>query len=362
MTTPLRVLLVEDSEDDAELVLRELGQHGHSPIFERVETAPSMRAALQKGTWDIVISDWTMPDFSARAALDVLKESGLDIPFIIVSGTVGEETAVEAMRAGAHDYVLKDKLARLTPAVERELRDRNLREATRVAEENERESEGRYRILERKRNAELSATLKEREVLLQEVQHRVKNNLQVISSLINMQMGRLGDNASRDALAECRGRVQAMALIHDRLYQSNDSTAVPFADYARRLATDVLHATRASPQDITLAIAFENISLAVDKAIPCGLLLNELITNALKHGFQEGQHGTISLELSRVGGGRIRLVVKDDGVGIPTGIDVRKSASLGMQLVFTLAKQLDGAIEVSTRDGTMFALTFPEGA
>jgi two-component sensor histidine kinase len=350
MTAPLRVLLVEDSEDDARLLLRELRQRGYSPTFERVETALSMQRALENETWDVVISDWAMPNFSAPAALDILKKSGLDIPFIIVSGTVGEETAVEAMRAGAHDYVLKDKLARLTPAVERELRDRKLREAKRLAEENERESEGRYRVLERQRNAELSATLK----------HRVKNNLQVISSLINMQMGRLGDSASRDALAECRSRVQAMALIHDRLYQSNDSTAVPFADYARRLATDVLHATGVSPEDITLTIAFENIALAVDKAIPCGLMLNELITNALKHGFREGQHGTIWLELRRVGGGRIRLAVKDDGVGIPKGMDIRKTPSLGMQLVFTLAKQLDGTLEVSTQDGTMFALTFPE--
>jgi DNA-binding NtrC family response regulator len=127
MTTPLRVLLVEDSEDDALLLLHELRQRGYSPTFVRVETAPTMLTALRSGTWDVVISDWAMPNFSAPAALDVLRKEGVNIPFIIVSGSIGEETAVDAMRAGAHDFVLKSKLARLTPALARELREVEIR-------------------------------------------------------------------------------------------------------------------------------------------------------------------------------------------------------------------------------------------
>ncbi len=123
MTAPLRVLLAEDSPTDAKLVLRALRDTGRAVEFERVEDAASMRDALARAPWDLVISDWSMPEFGALGALAVLKESGLDLPFIIVSGTVGEESAVEAMRAGAHDYVLKDRLARLAPAVERELRE-----------------------------------------------------------------------------------------------------------------------------------------------------------------------------------------------------------------------------------------------
>jgi PAS domain S-box-containing protein len=128
------VLLVEDSETDAKLVMRELRSTGQDLELERVEDAESMRLALEKGTWDIVISDWSMPRFSARAALEVLKKTGLDLPFIIVSGTVGEELAVDAMRAGAHDYVLKDKLGRLTPAVEREIRECKARAVLRDAQ------------------------------------------------------------------------------------------------------------------------------------------------------------------------------------------------------------------------------------
>jgi DNA-binding NtrC family response regulator len=133
--TPLSVLLTEDSEDDAALLVRELRRNGYDPTWERVEDAESMRAALCRSTWDIVLSDSSMPPFSARAALDVLKDAGVDIPFVIVSGTIGEEAAVAAMRAGASDFILKDKLARLAPVVDRELRESEVRAASRRAEE-----------------------------------------------------------------------------------------------------------------------------------------------------------------------------------------------------------------------------------
>jgi two-component system, cell cycle sensor histidine kinase and response regulator CckA len=143
MTAALRLLLVEDSPTDAKLVISELKRAGRDVDFERVETADAMRAALERGAWDIVISDWSMPRFSALAALAVLKQSNLDLPFIIVSGTIGEDTAVDAMRAGARDYVLKDKLARLTPAVEREVREYQIHRALREAEKACREAERR---------------------------------------------------------------------------------------------------------------------------------------------------------------------------------------------------------------------------
>jgi PAS domain S-box-containing protein len=141
---PLRVLLVEDSATDAKLVLHEIRRGGHAVDSERVEEAETLRSALASGTWDVVISDWSMPRFNALAALRVVKEAGLDLPFIIVSGTVGEELAVEAMRAGAHDYVLKDKLARLTPVIERERREHQRRVALRRSQALLRASETRF--------------------------------------------------------------------------------------------------------------------------------------------------------------------------------------------------------------------------
>jgi two-component system cell cycle sensor histidine kinase/response regulator CckA len=134
MSAVLRVLMAEDSAADAKLVLQALRTPGRQVEFERVEDAASMRAALEGRSWDLVLSDWSMPKFSAMGALDILKKSGLDLPFIIVSGTVGEESAVDAMHAGAHDYVVKDKLGRLAPAVERELRECRERAARRESE------------------------------------------------------------------------------------------------------------------------------------------------------------------------------------------------------------------------------------
>ena len=134
MTKPLRVLVIEDSEDDAELLLAELRLGGYEPVCQRVETAASMKATLDTESWDIIISDYSMPQFSAPAALEVLHETSLDIPFIIVSGAIGEATAVAAMKNGAHDYIMKESLARLTPAIERELRDAEVRRERRNAE------------------------------------------------------------------------------------------------------------------------------------------------------------------------------------------------------------------------------------
>ncbi len=135
MGKPLRVLIVEDSEDDARLLLRELRRGGFEPACERVEDADAMSAALGKGTWDAILCDYSLPKFSAPAALRLMKIAGLDLPFILVSGVIGEEKAVEVMKAGAHDFILKDKLARLVPAIERDLAEARVRRERKRAEE-----------------------------------------------------------------------------------------------------------------------------------------------------------------------------------------------------------------------------------
>jgi two-component sensor histidine kinase/CHASE1-domain containing sensor protein len=207
------------------------------------------------------------------------------------------------------------------------------------------------------RTAELTAALREREVLLQEIHHRVKNNLQVISSLMSMQVRKLGASSDRVALEECQTRVEAIALVHEQLYQSHDYANVPFSEYTRTLVGNVFRSMRVSPGSIELALAIDDVAVPVDKAIPCGLLLNELITNALKHAFPGGRSGALQVELGRRGD-QIRLVVADNGVGLPPGLDVPGSRSLGLRLVNTLVRQLRGTLAVDGAGGARFELAF----
>ena len=198
-TIPLSVLIVEDSEDDALLLLRELKRGGYEPTSERVDTPDAMKAVLDTGTWDIVISDYNMPHFTAPAALKLLQNTGLDLPFIVVSGNISEETAVAAMKSGAHDYIMKGNLARLTPAVERELREAEERRARRRAEHEERrlhqEIEERHNNLEQrvkglrtqnqqlqKRLSELSAAVESYQPMLEGVQRLAQD----ASSLVDL--------------------------------------------------------------------------------------------------------------------------------------------------------------------------------
>jgi PAS domain S-box-containing protein len=211
----------------------------------------------------------------------------------------------------------------------------------------------------RDRTSQLTAALKEREVLLQEVHHRVKNNLQIISSLINLQMRKVKDIDNRSGLEECRRRVEAIALIHEQLYQAKDYAQVPFSDYVKRLVANVFHATSMSHPAVTLGIDVEAIALPVDKAIPCGLILNELITNALKHAFPGGRAGSIHIALRQTAGDEVILAVRDDGVGTPENIAPSAAASLGMKLIERLVSQIHGRLDVVHQDGMTFRVTFP---
>jgi hypothetical protein len=208
------------------------------------------------------------------------------------------------------------------------------------------------------RVSERTAELKERESLLQEVHHRVKNNLQVISSLINMQVRGLEDRSTRVALRECQSRVATMAQIHDMLYQSADYSRVPFAKYATDLTARIFSASETSAA-VTLQLELDELSLPVGQAIPCGLILNELVGNSLKHAFPNAAAGNVRVDLRLAPSHSVTLSVSDNGIGLSPALEWGKLGSLGVQLVMTLVEQLAGQLEIIRQPGSTFRITFP---
>jgi PAS domain S-box-containing protein len=207
--------------------------------------------------------------------------------------------------------------------------------------------------------ASLQAALAEKDVLLGEIHHRVKNNLQIVCSLLDLQSGRIGDARVAEMLRDSQNRVKSMALIHQTLYQSNDFAQIDFASFLHMLCTSLMSSYGLEPDRIDLRIEANGPSLPLNAAIPCGLVVNELITNALKHGFPDGRRGTIGIGFEGAGEGRARLTVSDDGVGISEGVDFKTAGTLGLQLVHILSEQIRGELDIRRAAPTRFSLTFP---
>ncbi len=215
-------------------------------------------------------------------------------------------------------------------------------------------------ITERKRAEErLSASLAEKIVLLKEVHHRVKNNLQIISSLLELQSDYMEDEESLRFVRESQNRINSMALVHEKLYQSQNFTSVNLGDYIESLTRFLCSTFLKDTGLISLALDVGDVTLGIDEAIPCGLIINELVSNSLKHAFPDGGSGEIAVSCHESHDGRIVLTVADSGIGLSPGLDIHSTGTLGLQLVSMLVKQLRGEVEVSGGEGTIFTITFP---
>ena len=214
-------------------------------------------------------------------------------------------------------------------------------------------------MVEKRKQSEeqLLGSLEEKKVLLKEIHHRVKNNMQVIYSLLNLQAKGTADTAVRAMFEESRNRVGSMAMIHEKIYRSEDLAHIDFKDYLQILVAGI--ADTYKRRNIVFSLDMEQIALDVNVGIPCGLIVNELVSNSFKHAFPDGRKGTISVGINRNKEGDYVLIVADNGVGFPPEVDFRKTQSLGLQLVNVLAKQINGKIELSKVEGTAFSITFP---
>ncbi len=580
MKKQLKALLIEDSKDDALLIIDSLKQGDREIKFERVETAKEMESALEQNSWDIIFSDYCLPRFSGIDALQLLKKKKVKIPFMVVSGKIGEEKAVEIIKAGADDYVMKDKLTRLLPATEKLLQEFELRkqfseenyrvlvenanEAIVVAqngmmkyinpktvdiagfsqeelllkpfidlihpedkqlvlerynqrlkgkklphvyplriidkngktkwlevnavlidwqeepatlnfftditerkytEEALKESEERFRklvdtahvciaihqkgkivfankqtyeslgyekeaellgkpalevmhpdsrqvaanriakmmktghlvppveekmlrkdgsvmfglvssipitykgntafqvtavdITEQKKTQEkLKTSLNEKEVLLKEIHHRVKNSLQVISSLLYLQSKHLKDKEIINIFIESQNRIRSMALVHEKLYRSKNLAQINFSAYIKDLANSLFHSYSINVNRIKLVTEIQKMIMDIETAIPCGLILNELISNALKYAFPKDLAGEIRIMLKLKQNRMVEFSVRDTGVGLPDDFNITESSPLGMRLVETLVDQINGKMEIKKNNGTTFNIWF----
>jgi len=357
MSETIWVLQVEDSESDAALVRRHLEKAGYEVYSERVDDAENMRAALTRTGWDIIICDYHIPQFGAPAALHLLQEMHQDVPFIVVSGVAGEEVAVETMRLGARDYVMKDKLQRLAPAVERELRDARNRLLAAQAEKELAQSELRNREQQETLDRQTEA-LRRTETVLQEIHHRVRNNLQVIGSLLRLQARAAANEQTRELLQDLDNRIRSMALLHESLYDSENVGLVDFPRYIESVTRYLLSSNGARREHIRMHTELAPLALDIDVALPCGLILNEAISNSLRHGFPEGRKGEIRIVLEKDSSGSATLLVADDGAGIAEPVDPAHARSLGFRLMNMMTRQLNATLDIQSRYGTEVRLLF----
>ncbi len=211
----------------------------------------------------------------------------------------------------------------------------------------------------RRAHDELEIRVNEKEILLREVHHRVKNNMQVISGLLMLQEEFSNDETISDLIKESQNRIASMALIHEKLYRSDNLSKIDLNEYVQDLASGLFESYGITENKVGLRINAENISMGIDVAIPCGLIINELVSNSLKHAFPSGKKGEIEISMSSEGEDMIELLVQDNGIGIPDGIDFRKTDSLGLHIVNILVeKQLHGEITMNKKNGTKFGIRF----
>ncbi|MDH4028421.1 MAG: ATP-binding protein, partial [Nitrospirota bacterium] len=217
-------------------------------------------------------------------------------------------------------------------------------------------------ITQRKEDEDrIKASLREKDILLREIHHRVKNNMQIISSLLSLQAEIAGSEKDFELLRDSQNRIKSMSLIHEKLYRSKDMANIDISDYINDLILYIFQFHKTTAGNVSLKLDLENIWIGIDTAIPCGLIINELVTNSLKHAFPENRKGELGIMLRKTEGDEISLTVSDNGIGIPEGLDISRTRSLGLSLVNTLTKdQLQGKIELDRTGGTRFTIVFKE--
>jgi PAS domain S-box-containing protein len=473
MNKKIKVLYIDDNQLDQELVRDALEMESGGFELTTTDRQETFLEALQTGNFDIVLSDFNILGFEGIDVIKAVQKKDPRIPVVIVTGTGSEETAVQSLKQGATDYVIKQPqhIRRLPETLHLALEKKKLRDDREAAERlrdealtrlkmalkfsnvglwdwdivtnrdflskewksqlgfEEDELEGTYKewvdrihpedkdrviqinqqyldneipnydvefrlkhkdgsyrwiqstgevlldenqkpvrmlgchidITERK-NAEMQIlkALNEKEVLLREVHHRVKNNLQIITSLLTLQENDVQSPEFKEMLAEIRNRVRAMAYIHENLLESDNLELIDMAGYLSNLGVSLIQTFNIADDQLDLVLNIDKTALSIDVATAIGQIVNELVSNSLKHGLVDDRKNVLAIELNCTDESQCQLVVRDNGVGLPKDFDWRNSDRLGLRLVRMLVEnQLEGRIELDSTAGCRFVITFP---
>jgi len=374
----LRVLMVEDSQPDALLLARALRRGGLEIVSERVDTAETMQAALQKHAWDLILCDHSMPHFSAPEALELLKDHGLDVPFIIVSGYIEEETAVAAMQAGAHDYIMKDRLARLVPAVQRELREAQVRRARRKSEEELRRAHEELELRVEQRTAELRAAYRKLEKVIEE-RKRLETELLEIAE---KERRRIGFDLHDDLGQKLTGLSMMVKALTQRLTADQHDCAADSRRIDGLMEEIISHTHNLAHQFSSMDVKGDDLSTVlrglagnVKKMfdIPCGLsfkgalpelpshttlqlykIAQEAVSNAIKHG----KARRVSIGLSHENQ-NLLMTIRNDG--LPFSQPASAKGRMGLRIMNYRASTIGATLEIKAVDkaGTLVCCALP---
>jgi two-component sensor histidine kinase len=347
MNHDVSILIVDDDESSSKSLALILKKKGYK--VDLAETGQKAIEKVKERSFNVALLDIRLPDMEGTLLLPMLKDTRPEMDAIMVTGHASVENAVQAINKGASGYVTKpiiidELMLQLRELVEKQ----DLREEKRKTEE------------------QLKESLKEKEVLLKEIHHRVKNNMQIIYGMLNLQLAKIKDAAVAEKLRGTQHRIKSMALVHERLYSSKNLSMIEFRDYVQKLLLHLFHSYGGDSNKIHQKIDIENIFLDISIAIPCGLIVSELVSNSLRHGFPDGKgknkkrdsEKEIYVKLSLDKKNKYTLTVRDNGIGFPRDLDFRRTDSLGLQIVNTLVEQLEGKIRLQKKEGTVFQIEF----
>jgi PAS domain S-box-containing protein len=348
------ISLLEEDFSDAVAYLRDLGEQGTEDLRARLLSDPYVVAVAAAKVKIIAVNQATLRTFEAAAEAELL--GGLPHIFGQDSLSVFRDELVAFL-----DGKTSFETETITHTLKGRMNNSSVRLSV-VAGHEQTWSRVVVSVFDitahKEAEKNIRASLQEKEVLIKEVHHRVKNNLQVISSLLNLQAQHIADPVDRGLFAESQSRVQSIALVHEKLYQSPDLSQIHFEEYVQTLVSNLFHSLDAAERGVVAKVDAGGIRLPVDLAIPCGLIINELVTNSLKHAFPDGRSGCVEVLVRSSDQRRLELVVQDDGVGLPSGLEPGQTSKLGLDLVYTFADQLEATVDVRRSPGTAFSFVF----